>query len=241
LGPRGYARTGGAGANISIDAVDVLGELVSGRDTTAPSTSSNAKPAYPDSATVTLSPSDAESGIATTYYRLDGGDWTEGLTFSTSDIGSHVAEFYSVDIAGNVESTRTATFDVLTRHDDADARLSWSGAWKVSSNSIHHAGGIRYAETGDASVTFNIVGTGFDVISFMSTRYGTATLAIDGGQAVDIDMYRSGTTAQGVSYSIRELEQGPHAVTLTRTGALSSGTSANVSIDAIDVLGTLSE
>jgi len=53
--------------------------------------------------TVTLVPSDTVSGIAATYYRVDGGPWQSGTHFVVADDGIHTLEFYSVDGLGNVE------------------------------------------------------------------------------------------------------------------------------------------
>jgi len=83
-------------------------------DTTAPVTTSNAVATYVSSAAITLSRSDnaGGSGIAATYYRLDGGPQTAGTSVSTSALGSHSLEFWSVDVAGNVETHKTVTFTV---------------------------------------------------------------------------------------------------------------------------------
>jgi len=52
---------------------------------------------------VTLLPTDTVSGIAATYYRLDGGTWQSGANFVVADDGTHTLEFYSVDGLGNEE------------------------------------------------------------------------------------------------------------------------------------------
>ncbi len=59
---------------------------------------------------------DAESGIAATYYRIDGGDpQTYGEPF-TADLstGSHTIDYWSVDLAGNVEADHTTRVNVDT-------------------------------------------------------------------------------------------------------------------------------
>ncbi len=50
--------------------------------------------------TVTLTPTDTASGVISTYYRIDGGPWQEGITFTIATDGKHEVEFYSVDAAG---------------------------------------------------------------------------------------------------------------------------------------------
>lgn len=83
-------------------------------DTTAPTTTSNAMATYVSSAAITLTAVDnaGGSGVAHTYYILDGAAQAEGLTVSTSLVGSHTLSFWSVDVAGNAEAANAASFDV---------------------------------------------------------------------------------------------------------------------------------
>lgn len=68
-------------------------------DSTAPSTAADV-----DGSNVTLTASDAGSGVESTMYRVDGGDWVEyNGAFAVAAAGNHTIDFYSVDAAGNVE------------------------------------------------------------------------------------------------------------------------------------------
>jgi hypothetical protein len=65
---------------------------------------------------VAFDATDAESGIAATYYQIDGGDeQTYGEPF-TADLstGSHTITYWSVDLAGNVEAEQTTDVKVDT-------------------------------------------------------------------------------------------------------------------------------
>ena len=81
-------------------------------DTTAPVTTSNAVATYVSSAAITLSATDAGSGVAATYYKLDGGTQVAGTSVTVTAVGSHTLEFWSVDVAGNIEAHKTATFTI---------------------------------------------------------------------------------------------------------------------------------
>ena len=83
-------------------------------DVTAPTTVSNAQPSYASVATITLTPTDdaAGSGVAATYYALDGGAQLTGTQVLVSAPGAHSLAFWSGDTAGNVEAQKTATFTV---------------------------------------------------------------------------------------------------------------------------------
>ncbi len=83
-------------------------------DRTAPVTTSDAVASYTASATIQLSAVDESggSGVASTWFRLDGAAETTGSVVTTDTVGDHVLEFWSVDNAGNVEATKTATFTI---------------------------------------------------------------------------------------------------------------------------------
>ncbi len=80
-------------------------------DNTAPTTTGNAPSGWQNApVTVSLSANDAGSGISTTRYSVDGGGWQTGSSVNvpTAD-GSHTIAYYSVDVAGNVETQKSAT------------------------------------------------------------------------------------------------------------------------------------
>ena len=58
---------------------------------------------------MSLSASDAASGVVATYYTIDaGGQQTyAGSAFSVSGDGTHAITFWSVDAAGNVENAES--------------------------------------------------------------------------------------------------------------------------------------
>ncbi len=64
-------------------------------------------------ATVHLSVTDASSGVAGTWHRVDGGDWVAGTSFVVAGSGYHWVEFYSTDLVGSVESVHGQTVTVL--------------------------------------------------------------------------------------------------------------------------------
>lgn len=84
-------------------------------DITLPTTISNAHDSYVGSANITLTPSDGTgSGVANTYYRIDGGTWKAGTTVAVARPGSHTVDFKSIDNAGNEESFKTETFSIIS-------------------------------------------------------------------------------------------------------------------------------
>ena len=79
-------------------------------DRTAPTTSASANPSVSwanSDVTVSLTPSDNLSGVASTSFTLDGGLPQLGTTISISAEGTHALSWFSIDKAGNVEGSHS--------------------------------------------------------------------------------------------------------------------------------------
>jgi len=89
------------------------------------------------------------SGVAHTYYRLDGGAQTESTIIGVTAAGAHSIQFWSVDWAGNVESFKIANFtvvptDVTPPVTTTNALASYVGTATVSLTATDTGGtGIR--------------------------------------------------------------------------------------------------
>lgn len=86
-------------------------------DTTAPLTTSDATSYYAGSATIALTAADnpGGSGVAHTYYRLNGAAPVEGSTVTRSAAGSYTLAYWSVDERDNAETPHTLVFTVIAR------------------------------------------------------------------------------------------------------------------------------
>jgi large repetitive protein len=78
------------------------------KDITAPVTESNVVDTWKrEAVTVELTATDDLSGVANTYYSLNGIDFIEGTSIVVSEAGVSTVSFYSVDNAGNIEEVKT--------------------------------------------------------------------------------------------------------------------------------------
>ena len=98
---------------ISFYSVDKVGNIEQVKtdyvkiDTTAPTTAMNETPVFAHSFTVELTGKDESSGIATTYYSINGSDYVEGTSVVVDTEGLNIISYYSVDMAGNKENLKT--------------------------------------------------------------------------------------------------------------------------------------
>ncbi len=136
-------------------------------DTAAPTTTAALTPApvngfYASDPTVTLSASDSLSGVSSTSYQIDGGSvHTYSGPFVIIGDGSHTLQYWSTDVAGNVEGTHTVTVIVDTTPPSTTATVS----------PVPNAG----ATNGPATITLHAT----DAVSGVAGTFYT----VDGGAA----------------------------------------------------------
>ncbi|HEX2134005.1 MAG TPA: hypothetical protein VHH15_20865 [Actinophytocola sp.] len=68
---------------------------------------------YVDTATVTLTALDVDSGVASVEYKLDDGEWTEYTEPLSVDEGEHTVWYRATDNAGNVSAELSGSFTVV--------------------------------------------------------------------------------------------------------------------------------
>lgn len=134
-------------------------------DVTAPSTQATlggtfSNGWYRNPAQVSLTASDSDSGVANRYYTIDGGaTQTYASPFNISAGGSHVVNYWTVDVVGNTESQQSLTVQI-----DVSApstQLSASGTagtngWYRSTVQVSLTG--TDSEAGVASTYFSVDG-----------------------------------------------------------------------------------
>ncbi|MFA5102555.1 MAG: hypothetical protein WC525_05335 [Candidatus Thermoplasmatota archaeon] len=107
---------------IGITGIPSTAEVMGKDDTTPPVTTCTLNPPEPDgqngwyvnNVTVTLSATDNESGVNITKYRIDEAAWetyTEPVLL-TNDGNDILLEYFSIDVAGNIEPVKNVTVDI---------------------------------------------------------------------------------------------------------------------------------
>src|SRR5207253_2210132 len=114
---------------------------------------------YISLANLSLSASDAMSGVAFISYRVDGGAWqTYSGSFVLGD-GVHLLEYYATDNAGLVETKHALTVSVDTVAPVTTAVLNGttgSNGWFISAVTVHL--NASDATSGVANITYRIDG-----------------------------------------------------------------------------------
>ena len=118
-----------------------VGSITLPVDRTAPSVSALASPStavgtVEQPVVVTLSASDATSGVATLEYRLNAGEWAAyGGPLSFGTVGSTLLEYRSVDVAGNTSATGSLSV-VVSGPDTPDASIALSASSVVAGDTV---------------------------------------------------------------------------------------------------------
>jgi hypothetical protein len=135
---------------------------------------------YVSAVTVKLSASDSGSGVASSFYQVDGGAVTAYAgAFAVSAPGSHTLHYYSKDVADNVESSHAATFTIkspTTTSLSASANPSTFGAAVTFTAKVAHSFGGNPAGTVTFKNGATTLGTG--TLSAGAATFTTSTLAV---------------------------------------------------------------
>ncbi|WP_285782992.1 plastocyanin/azurin family copper-binding protein [Microbispora sp. NBRC 16548] len=141
------------------------------KDTTPPTVSaavSGTKDAdgdYVDSATVTISATDTESGVDTVEYSVDGqpfASYTKALVIDQP--GAHTVSYRATDKAGNTSDVATADFTVVVASPPAETPLTVTASSRCVGTSVYVA--VTAVNDGDVPATVTL-----------TTPYGTKTVA----------------------------------------------------------------
>ena len=131
-------------------------------DKMPPSTTDNADGQWHNgSVVVTLTAKDEGSGVAATYYTVDGREPSAGASVAISSDGIHTIKYYSVDNAGNKEETREAVASIDSTPpvaaDDSDNRWHNSGVTLnlAASDNLSGVAFIRYRADGVDSISYS--------------------------------------------------------------------------------------
>ena len=138
---------------------------------------------------------------------------------------------------GSTANTPADDFTFLTRYDQIDSRLSYSGGWEALSRSLSWKGIYSRANTKGASVTIAFIGEQLDWIATKGTSMGKADVYVDGAFKQTVDLASPTALYRQDVWSTGTLPSGVHKVKIVYNPTSHAGDYINV--DAVDVLGDL--
>lgn len=135
-------------------------------------------------------------------------------------------------------------FAGVTRYEQTDPSVTYTGTWTNSSLPGHSGGSVLYSSQVNATATFSFTGTGVVWIAAKWYNRGIAAVSLDGGPEQMVDLYAPGipgdtstVSFQQQVYSASGLSNGPHTLTIRVTGNRNPAASSPylITVDAFDV------
>jgi large repetitive protein len=229
----------------------VLAKLII--DEEAPVTTSDASTDWTNkTTTVKLSATDNETGVAATYYSLDGTNFVEGTTFTVEHEGIQKVSFYSVDKVGNKENVKTlevkidktkpeTTSDLGDGWANSDVEVNLTSTDRMSgvANTFYSVNGSEFAE----GTTFTVSGEGIHQVAYYSVDNAenveeviTETVKIDSEAPVTTSNIEDGWVSGGFKVTLEAVDQlsGVNKTYYSIDGLeFTEGTSVNLPEDGI--------
>ena len=186
-----------------------------GADVTAPATTAAApQGTVTTDATVTFTATDNQggSGVAATYYTVDGGAQQTGNSITLTTSGTHTVSYWSKDWAGNTEQAHTVTVSVDKSVDvTASTSISRSGL-TVNRFTNKYTGTVTIANTGGQTLAgplqFRLLGltAGVTLDSQTGVKDGVPYMALPvtslaPGQSVTLTTTFSNPNKVGIAYT----------------------------------------
>ena len=162
-----------------------------------------------------------------TYGGLTGGNHT--LTLRVLGTKRAAATGANVPVDGFLVGTST------TRIQDDSARVGYD-TWAGTSSAAASGSTYRGSSTAGSTTALTFTGTGVDWVTAVGPGYGKASVSVDGGTAVVVDLYRATQQWSTTGRSINGLPTGPHRIVITVLGTKNAAsTGSTVVLDAFIV------
>ncbi len=131
----------------------------------------------------------------------------------------------------------TALAGTAVRYDDTDIHIGYAGTWSSYAKSTAWNGAYDRASLDGSAVYVAFSGTRLDWIAMKGTTTGKADVYLDGVFRRTVDLSSAVAVYQQDVWSTGTLPAGTHLVKIVRNASSAAGT--YITIDAVDVIGTL--
>lgn len=173
--------------------------------------------------------------IAFSATGLPASEHTARIAWTGTRNAASVGTYINVDA---VEIVGTGLVYPFVRFEEQSAPFAFEGLWSVWSSPLLSGGGYAFGDHPSSACNIAFDGTSLSLLARTGPEFGIASVSIDGGVPVDMDLYSATTAFQAVKFTTGDLAARPHVVRVEHTGrknAASTGT--YISIDAADIRG----
>ena len=238
---------GGTDKYVNLDAVDVVGTLVTPPPALTKVTPSSGPEAGGTSAVIT-----GTGFTGATAVTFDGANATFKVNSAaqiTATAPAHAvgpARVIVTTPAGSTADTPTDVFTYTTapppslakyQQTSTSLHFSPSASWTTYSSTSSSGGSYRRASASGSYVIIPFKGTRLDWIATLGIYQGQADVYLDGVFKTTVDLHRSSASYQKVAWSTGDVAAGYHWVKIVRNSGSAGGKFINV--DRVDVLGSL--
>jgi hypothetical protein len=188
---------------------------VNAADTTAPSTTATApQGTVTTDATITFAATDNQggSGVAATYYTVDGGAQQKGDTVTLNTSGTHTVSYWSTDWAGNTEQAHTVTVSIDKSVDVTSSVSIARSGLTVNRFTNKYTGTVTITNTGGQTLTgplhlrLQALTAGVTLDNQTGVKDGVPYIALPAtalaaGQSVNLTTTFSNPNKAGIAYT----------------------------------------
>jgi hypothetical protein len=184
-------------------------------------------------------PQTTTSGVAVQTDTSSQAPSTTPTTSSKTTATTSKATTTTVKLVAQLQTQLTLELAVpVTRYEETDSHLKWSGNWLTDTSPQASGGSLRVTVGMNPSVLVRFQGTRISFLSLKCTTSGIAKLTLD-GLVYFVDLYRKNPIWQ-TAWSSPTLTSGIHELKIEWTGTANSEAQGTfIPVDAFDVTGTL--
>jgi len=167
-------------------------------------------------------------------FSIDGlADGNHNLKIVVKGKNANSSDYYVVIDAFDVK----AADDTITRFEEMTyANINYTGNWGTWSGENHSDGMIKASKTTGDYVEFKFTGTNITWIGNKNFNRGIAEVYINGVYKKDVDLYSSDVIFQAQLFTISQLADAEHTITIKVKGKNSSSSDYYIPIDAFEVI-----
>lgn len=123
-----------------------------------------------------------------------------------------------------------------------DSRIVKRGTWTTNLAEGLSGGSHMFTNVAGNEVAVAFSGTQLDLVGMTGPKFGIASVSVDGGAPVDVDLYSAGTQLKARIFTTGPLGDGAHTLKLTCSGRKNAAaTDSYVGLDAALPTGTLTQ